>query len=225
MPFLSFALARLVTKTQEPRHVCETIAGIAVLCAVGLDQALRSRRAATPVMALVLCLVFLPNGFLQLYRVRRNARESTRRYLLTADVRARILSSPTGLLYTADISLFDAFERYEPDPAIRSRIALVYSTEDELRFARRNTFSLTALHMERFTNYDIQDFQSVARQPGEHVFLTVQSGDEWDWVHGALADDKAAVQQIGSLPGGMELLSVHFRSLPPRGAGPLLNAQ
>ncbi len=85
---------------------------------------------------------------------------------------------------------FQVASYYEPDPEVRSRIALFYSYEDELRYDRHDTASLTAEHMQHFTGFHIVPYaQAQIHTRRSHPRPLLHSG--WDWTDQALAADQA----------------------------------
>jgi hypothetical protein len=216
LPLFGFLLARLVTHTLEPRFVSEAIVGISALTAIGLDAALGKRPISKSVVLLVACALLLPNvlGVYQLAQRDRIALVSPG-YSIPPSVEAEVMASPSQLLYTPDVALFDQLTAYDPSPWMRSHMALVYSRSRELRFAHHDTSILTERHMQHFTDYQIFDFDTVSQQPGEHVFLCDSSN--WIWIHAALSEPGTTVEKVGPHAPKFEFLSVHF---DPAATGP-----
>jgi hypothetical protein len=90
---------------------------------------------------------------------------------------------------------FEVASYYEPDPEIRSRLALLYSHANELRYDLHDTASLTAEHMQHFTGFTIIPYAQLKAMPGEHVLVLYHSG--WDWTDQALAADNAHATSLG----------------------------
>jgi hypothetical protein len=90
---------------------------------------------------------------------------------------------------------FELASYYQPDPEVRSRIALLYSHDDELRYDRHDTASLTAEHMQHFTGFHIVPYAQLKAMQGEHMLVLYHSG--WDWTDQALAADEARVTSLG----------------------------
>jgi hypothetical protein len=218
LPVFGFLLARLVTHTLEPRFVIEAIVGVSALTAIGLDAALGKKPSSKSVVFLMACVLVLPN-VLVVYQVAQKNRISLASpgYSIPASVEAEVMASPSQLLYTPDVALFDQVTAYDPDPWMRSHMALVYSGNRELRFDHHDTSMLTERHLQQFTDYKIFDFDSFSGQPGEHVFLCDSS--DWVWIHAALTEPYTTSQQVGPLTPKYEFLSVHFDA-PVTGSKP-----
>jgi hypothetical protein len=115
-------------------------------------------------------------------------------------VLAALHASPGHMLYIQDMGLWEVASHYEPDPAVRAHIALVYSEEEELRWDRHDTMALTAAHMQHFLLQPILSYATLRQEPGPHVFVLAHSG--WDWTDQAFAEDHAKVVPLGPALGG-----------------------
>ena len=115
--------------------------------------------------------------------------------VLPPALKAQLLSMPDSHLYIQDMGRFEVASYYEPDPEVRSRIALLYSHDDELRYDRHDTASLTAEHMQHFTAFHIVPYAELKATPGDHFLVLYHSG--WDWTDEALAADHAQVTARG----------------------------
>jgi hypothetical protein len=87
---------------------------------------------------------------------------------------------------------------------VRSRLALLYSSEDELRYDRHDTASLTAEHMQHFTAFHIVPYAQLKATAGDHLLVLYHSG--WDWTDQALAADRARVTHLGPAMAGDAVL-------------------
>jgi hypothetical protein len=103
---------------------------------------------------------------------------------------------------------FEVDSFYEPDPAVRSRLALLYSRPEELKWDRHDTASLTAMHMQHFTGFTIVPWEQLKQQPGEHLLVLYHSG--WDWTDGALATEGVHQSPLGPALEG-DATSLRFR--------------
>jgi hypothetical protein len=99
---------------------------------------------------------------------------------------------------------FEVDSYYEPDPEVRSRMALLYSRDEELRWDLHDTASLTAEHMRHFTDFSIVPYAQLQQQSGEHLLVLYHSG--WDWTDEALASD-AQVTPLGQALWGDAVLA------------------
>ncbi len=125
------------------------------------------------------------------------------------------MASPSGQLYIQDAFLLALASYYEPDPELRSRMVLVYSKDQEARWGRMDVGSRSVVHMRNFTHFATLPYESVASQPGDHIFVTVHSNRSgWtdlqeDWTDEAFAAAHANVRLVGSAFGG-DVVLVRF---------------
>jgi len=99
---------------------------------------------------------------------------------------------------------------YEPDPEVRSHLALVYSEDQELRRHHGDTGALTGLHMRSFTGFHIVPFELLARRPGDNLVLVFNVHEHPDdWTEEALTSGHCSFTRLGPFAGG-EVISVHF---------------
>ena len=211
LPFAGFLLARFVTHAMEPRYVLGSIIGIAALLAIALVPILRNNTIGR-IALFLLCIAFVCKGIVGI-RAEQRARQDALSYLiLSPEVKAAIMASPSKLLYLQDIDLFGFMEYYEPDADVRSHMALVYSRHQEIRWNHSDASSLTALHLKSFTTYTILPYESLATQPGEHIFVVEQGG--WNWIEQAFAAEHVELKYVGKL-GGNEVVSVRFPNSGP----------
>jgi hypothetical protein len=205
LPFFGFLLG-LVTHAMEQRYVLGSVIGIAALLAIALAPILRNRTMGR-IALLLLFAAFACNGITGVraaHRARQNALASL---ILSPRVKAAIMASPSKLLYTQDTDVFGLATYYEPNANVRSHMALVYSRDEEMRWNHIDTASRIVLHLKSFTPYTILPYESLASQPGEHIFVIEQWG--WDWTRKAFAAEHAEVMPIGQAF-GCEVVSVRF---------------
>lgn len=207
LPLSGFLLALFVTRSIEVRYVLGAIIAIAIFFAVAVAPLLRSATLGRAIVALSI-LGVLVGGLVRI----RDQQQKSQRYLaaliLPPDIKARLLSTPDSHLYIQDMGHFEVDSFYEPDPAVRSRIALLYSRDQELKWDFHDTASLTAMHMQHFTGFTITPWEQLQNQPGEHLLVLYHSG--WDWTDGALSTSNARVTPLGPALDG-DLVSVSFR--------------
>jgi hypothetical protein len=194
-------LAYFVTRTFELRFVCAAVIGAAALLAVGLAEFLRNNR--TGILALI--LLFAAIAFVGLVRAdeMRGLTQSLMSTLrIEPTVKAALLANPGRMVYFQDLRWFAFASYYEPDPTIRSRIALVYSREEEIHWLQTDTGYLTMLHMRNFTKFNIVPYESLMSEPGDYFFLDCSSPkwdcERWNWIHGALATSLGSVSPVGT---------------------------
>lgn len=115
------------------------------------------------------------------------------------------MASPTKLLYTQDIDLFGFLAFHRADSDILSHLVLVYSPNEEMRWIHSGSDSRTVANLKSFTTYTIVPYESVLKEPGEHLFVVTHGG--WNWLDKALANERLDVTPVGQAFGG-EVVSV-----------------
>ncbi len=206
LPFFGFLLARVVTHSIEVRYVLGAIIGITILLAVVLAPTLR--RDSTYRIALALLFAAISaSGLLRIHAEVRTTDEIRTSLILSPELKAAILASPTQLLYIQDMGHFEVAGYYEVDPFIRSHMALLYSRDNEILYDGHDTVSLTAMHMRAFTGFPIVAYDDLNRLPGTHILVLFHSG--WDWTDQALAESHAQITPLGPALGG-DAVSVRF---------------
>jgi 4-amino-4-deoxy-L-arabinose transferase-like glycosyltransferase len=206
LPFFGFLLAFFVTHSIEVRYVLGAILALSILLAIALFPLLRSTSTAILTLS-ALAVAIIVTGAIRIHAEQAKTRDFMASLTLSPQIKAAILSSPTGLLYLQEMGTFEVASYYEPDPDVRSRMALVYSSPQELLWSRRDTESLTAEHMRHFTGFPIIPYEQLATQLGDHVFVLLHSG--WSWTDQALAAAHAEITPLGSAMGG-DAASVRF---------------
>jgi hypothetical protein len=206
LPFFGFLLGRFVTHTMEPRYVLGSIIGIAALLAIALAPVLRNNTIGR-IALLLLFATFACNSITGVRAAPRARQDALASLILSPQVKAAILASPGKLLYTQDIDLFGFTSLYGPDADMRQHVALVYSRDQELRWNHTDMGSVTVLHLKSFTPYTILPYESLATQPGEHIFAVSQGGR--NWIEQAFAAEHVEVKSIGNVA-GREVVSVRF---------------
>lgn len=200
LPFFGFLLARFVTHSIEVRYILPAILGLSVLIAVAVTPLERNAFRARALVGIVL-LLLVGAGF------SRAANARLQRPSLQTLTIAHASAQP-GPIYIQNMGNFDELGNAIADPAVRSRIALVYSSPLEISLAHHDTQSLTAEHMRHFTDYRIDSYEDLRSQPGSHLMLLYRGGG-WNWLDKALEQDHATITLIGPALGG-ELVSVAF---------------
>jgi len=206
LPFFGFLLGRFVTHTMEPRYVLGSVIGIAALLAIALAPFFQNG-AIGRVALLLLFAAFAYRGITSVSAAQRGRQDALASLILSPQVKAAILASPSKLLYTQDIDFFGFASYYEPDTDVRSRLALVYSRDEEMRWNHSDDDSLNVLHLKSFAPYTILPYESLATQPGDHIFVISHGG--WNWTDQAFADEHVEVMFLGNTFGS-ELVSVRF---------------
>jgi hypothetical protein len=196
LPFFGWGLAALVTHSIFARYVIGTTLGMVMLEAVAVAPALESRWVSRIVFGAML-LVVVGHG---VQRIRQERRESAMRLVqlqtvFTPEIRSEIAASPSGLLYVQDIETYFFARFYEPNAAIRSRLALVVSQEQELKVMHQDTNYLQGTHAGSFTDMRVVTYERLEAQPGELMFIDVHN--QFEWLDVALASSQAKVTYLG----------------------------
>jgi len=144
------------------------------------------------------------------------ARKSTAENLETLkigpEIKAALSASSTGKLYFQDAESFAFASYYEPDAEIRSRMVLVYSRAQELKWNHTDTGTFEVMCMRKFTSFNIEPYESVTDHAGEFVFA-VADEPRWDWAIQAFGDAHARVRSVGSAFGvGVETVRFHSQA-------------
>jgi len=206
LPFFGFLLARFVTHSIEVRYVLGAIIGITVLLAVVLEPTLR--RNTNYALALVLLFfAIVTAGFLRVYAETRASDEILSSLILSPQQKAAVLASPSQMLYIQDMGHFEVASYYEPDLIVASHMALLYSRDEELRWDKHDTVSLTAMHMRSLTGFNIVSWDQLRAEPCPQILILIHGG--WDWTDEALAESHAQITPLGRALNG-DAVSVCF---------------
>lgn len=196
LPIFGYLLARFVVHVIELRYVACALVGVSALVALSLAPMLTNKRFGNLVLASVLVLLGV-SGVARILSERKATQSKMASLMLSEEIKKALLASPTQLLYFQDLGKFDYASYYESDPYLRSRMALVYSFDEELRWNHHDTLSLNAVHMAAFTGYRILPYEALIGQPGEHLFFT-SPNNQWNWTSEAFAAEHVAVRPLGS---------------------------
>lgn len=211
LPFIGFILGRFITNAMEPRYALGSVIGIAALLAIALVPLLRNNIIGRAVL-LLLFATFAYRGITGIRATQRAHQDALASLILSPQIKAAIMASPSKLLYTQDIDFFGFASYYEPDADARSRLVLAYSRDEEMRWSHIDASTRFALHLKSLTSYTILPYESLSTQPGEHIFVVSQGG--WNWIQQAFAAEHVEVRPIGNLAGS-EVVSVRFPGLGP----------
>jgi hypothetical protein len=210
-PLFGYLLGRFATHTMEARHLMPALVGIAPLLAIALLPLLRRKRSGQ-IALIVLFAATAIAGSLRIHAARTDMRETIGSLTLTPETKALLTASQSKALYFQECGWFALANYYEPDPWIRSRVTLVYSMEQELRWNHMDTVSRTAQHLQNFTALNLVTYESLATQPGDHIFM--DDVHPWNWIDRALANSHASVRPVGPAISGDpedQAISVRFR--------------
>jgi hypothetical protein len=205
LPLFGVALAVFVTHSIEVRYVLSAIIAVAIFFAIALDPWLD--RVPRPAITALLIAGILLAGLIRIRDEHANTNNLLALLAVPPELKAQLLALPDSHIYIQDMGHFELASYYEPDPEIRSRLALLYSHNNELRYDLHDTASLTAEHMQHFTGFTIIPYAQLKATPGEHVLVLYHSG--WDWTDQALAADNAHITTLGPALDG-DAVAVRF---------------
>lgn len=204
LPVFVFLLGHFVTHAMEGRYALGAVIGMAALVAIALVPLLRNRAAGFLILVLLLA-GFAWKGIVGVRAEQRARQSALSELVLSPKIMAAIMASPTKLLYTQDIDLFGLVAFHETDPSVSPHMALVYSTDEEMRWNHSETDSRIVEHLMAVGRYTIVPYESVLKEPGEHLFVVTHGG--WNWLDQALASGQLQVTPVGRAFGG-EVVSV-----------------
>lgn len=141
---------------------------------------------------------------------------------LQPGVRAALIANSDRTVDVQDLECFAFLTFYDSDPEVHSRLRLLYSKGQEIRWNQESVTALSALHLHEFAGVEIVSYEQLRAVPGEHLVLdfaepSIQMGKQrdWNWIGLALRQDETEVQLLGKefqdgahVPG--DLLSVKF---------------
>lgn len=211
LPFLGYILARHTTNVMEPRYVIGAFPGVTALLAIGIGPVFRRNGiGTTAVVALFLGATLV--GVRYIRRAQKDAAEDLRTLNITPEIKAALMASATGKIYFQDAEVFAFASYYEPDAEVRSRLVLVYSRGQELKWDHTDTGTFEVLCMRNFTSFDIEPYESVTGHAGRSVFAVIDDEPRWDWAMEAFEAAHAKVRSVGSAF-GVDVVTVQF---PPK---------
>lgn len=208
LPFLGYILARLTTNVMEPRYVIGAFPAVTALLAIGIGPVFRRNgvgRAAIVALFLGATLV----GVRYIRRAQKDSAEGLQTLNIRPEIKAALMASATGKIYFQDAEVFAFASYYEPDAEIRSRLVLVYSPGQELKWDHTDTGTFEVLSMRNFTSFDIEPYESVTGHVGKSVFAVIDDEPRWDWAMAAFKAAHAKIRSVGSAF-GVDLVTVQF---------------
>jgi hypothetical protein len=206
LPFVSFLLGHFITHAVEARYTIGSIIGIAALLSIALAPLFRHRTAARFLLALLFVAIAI-KGIATAHAEKQFAQRILPTLVVSPEVKAAVLASPSQLLYTQDVDLILSVSYHAPDPEMSSRLALVYSRDEEMRWNHNDPGSRIAIHMKSFTPFTIVPYESLAAQPGEHLFVLTSGG--WNWTDKAFSSEHPDAKFIGKAY-GFNVVSIRF---------------
>jgi len=200
LPLFGFLLAWFNSSVLEPRFVIAVVIGISALTASGIFSLFPSDRAKRFILT-TLFLAIASTGFAHIYLERIAAEKTLSSMALSPEIKAELTTSPNKELYIQDIGMFGSATFYEPDPNMRSRLVLVYSADQEIKWNQENVISATAIHLSRFTHLKTIPYESLTMQSGSLIFVDYDRALKtvgWNWLAKAFDATHAEVKPLGS---------------------------
>lgn len=209
LPFFGYVLAKTVTHVLEARFVLGAILGIASLLSIGVASLFRRERT----VHMVLVIFFFLAAYIGLVHIIEQRTESQQllvKLTLPPETEAAVQARPNQPIFILNWNVFQLVKYYAQDPEMRQRIAMFYSREQELRCCGTgmDTMTLTVLHTQQIMKINVQPFEALAKQPGEHLFVV--DHESFGWTKSALAAAHAKVTYLGPAYWG-DLVSVSFQ--------------
>ncbi len=164
LPLFGVALAMFVTHSIEVRYVLSAIIAVAIFFAIAVEPWLDAPLSPSTLTAL-LGFGILLTGIIRIRGEQATSTQILASLVLPPSLKAQLLTMSDGHLYIQDMGHFEVASYYEPDPQVRSRIALLYSPDEELRYDGHDTASLTAEHMQHFTGFPIVPYAELKANP------------------------------------------------------------
>jgi hypothetical protein len=179
LPTVGYLLAVIVTHTFEPRYVIATVIGLAGLIGLGAQSIITRIRGEVAVLAVV-GVIFVVSGGHLVYSQMKYTKQVIAQMRVPPEVGREVAASASGKLYFQDILAYSVATVYERDASLRSRLVLVFSRDQELRWKNVDTLSLTAEHLLKFRkDLGIVSYESLVAQPGDAVFMVDRGRHEW----------------------------------------------
>lgn len=198
LPFFGYLLARFVTHSIEVRYVLGAIIAIAALAAL-LAAPLLERRPFLILAALLLSVLISGMGNVQV--AARSTADLLASLRIPPELSAALQANPGQPLYIQEVGPFEGAQYYAPDPQVRRRITLVYSSAQEIRIDGHDTEALTAEHLAQFTQLPIISYDELLARPSPRIFLIYQRNG-WQWIDQALTEDGFVAAPIAPWFGG-----------------------
>ena len=211
LPFFGYLFGRFVTHTMEVRYVIAALIAFAAIFAIVLERRLRSNNFYYATLALIFVAAIAIDSH-SIVEERHNSNAILASLTPSPALSVALATNPSARIYEQSLSNFFVDSFYTPDPALRSRITLLYNADREIFWLQHDTYSISAMNMQHFTRLPIVDYSQVHREPGDQ--LLVQFHDGWNWTAKALLQEHAQITPLGTAFDG-EAISVQW----PQAAG------
>ena len=206
LPFFGYLFGRFVTHTMEVRYVIAALIAFAATFGIVLERRLRSNTFYYATVTLIVIASIAIN----LHSIRQERRDAaTFLASLTPSpaLQAALAANPTARIYEQDLGNFFLDSFYIPDPALRSRVTLIYDANREVQWLQHDTNAITDVNLQHFTALPITSYDQAFATPAPQLLITFPGG--WNWIDNALAQDHALITPLGTSFGG-EALSIQM---------------
>ena len=202
LPFFGYLFGRFVTHTMEVRYVIAALIAFAATFGIVLERRLRSNAFyySTLTLITIAALAINTHNILQEQRASLAILASLHPSPALASALA---TNPSAPLYEQSLGNFFVDSYYTPDPALRSRITLLYNPQREISFLKHDTYSIAATNLQHFTALPVVNYDQLLTQPGPHLLIQWQDG--WNWTDKAIAAEHATVTPLGPSFGGQAI--------------------
>jgi hypothetical protein len=206
LPVFGCLLAYFVTKLIEGRYILPAIIGIAALLAILIASLLQNKTMGRTVLVSLFVAIAV-TGVLHIRTEIEQARATMASLMLTPETQRNLAMFPGHPVYVMNPGVFQVVGYYSPNPDIRSRIALIYSQDEEMLHQHSDFLSITSANMRCYGFLNVVPYESVSGRGTEQLFLLYHNSG--DWTDGALEDAHAQITYLGQVFGG-ELVLARF---------------
>ena len=208
LPFYAFVLALYVTKVVEGRYALPAVIGIIALLAMAMAPVMQDAWRARIVFGLLFVAIVIATGV----RVRidkAEARQTLAELSVAPEVVQMLDATPDKPIYVMTASVFQVASYYAPNVALRHRLKLFYSNDDEMRVRHSDHLTLTVINMHSVLPDKVVSWEALKKMPEPQMLLLFHD-PAYDWTDSALARNGAKQQYLGRGFYGGDLVSVQF---------------
>lgn len=198
LPLFGYVLGSLATHTFEIRFVTPTIVAYFAAFGIVVGPSLRRNSVYFPLLAGLLIGAIAINLAI-VSRERQYTQYILASLVPSAQTRAALDADPTQRIYMQSQQEFFTDSYYTPDPALRSRLTLVYDGTEELRWHSIDTYSIAETNMQAFTGLSVRPYSDLL---AEHSPLLLLYPDGWSWFDRDLPERGDSLRSIAPLMRG-----------------------
>ena len=217
VPIIGYMFGKFLVHVFLFRYVIEGVIGLSALFAIPIGSFFKRERYS---VALLSCLVLILAvfGSNDILNQRKKNRAVMADLMVSPEVKGLLLKGSDGRIYFQDIQEFAQATYYEPDPELKSRMVLLFSAQEEIRWRGRDTDSLTAIHLKNFhSEFPSETFETVAFSPLMHVIISYPHDSNVDWTAKAFAEHHTIVTpMLPALDGVAEAVRASPQLITPQ---------